>query len=55
VTPALRANILAFYANPNAPIATKKHDKDWQKTLRDLEQLRAMNIANPPPAQPPAP
>jgi hypothetical protein len=41
VPPALRANILAFYGNLNAPIATKKDREDWQKTLRALDKLKA--------------
>ncbi len=51
VTPELRENILAFYANLNAPIATKKHDKDWQRTLRELAQLRATQIPERPASQ----
>ena len=34
VSPELRANILAFYADPNAPIATKKKPKDWARVSR---------------------
>lgn len=42
VTPELRANILAFYSDPNAPIATKKKPDDWKKTQDELEKLRAL-------------
>ncbi|HWF06496.1 MAG TPA: zinc dependent phospholipase C family protein [Candidatus Angelobacter sp.] len=39
--PDLRANILAFYADPAAPnFAKKKRDK-WNKTLLELDQLKA--------------
>ncbi|MFZ0294090.1 MAG: zinc dependent phospholipase C family protein [Candidatus Sulfotelmatobacter sp.] len=48
ITPELRANILAFYGDPNAPIATKKNPKVWQKTQDELGKLRA--LPNPPPA-----
>ncbi len=48
ITPELRANILAFYRDPNAPIATKKKPKVWQKTQDELAKLRA--LPNPPPA-----
>ncbi len=41
VTPELRANILEFYANLNAPIATKHDKKSWAKTLQELNALRA--------------
>jgi len=47
ISPELRANILAFYSDPNAPIATKKKPAAWQKTQDDLERLRA--LPSPPP------
>ncbi|MGA9390065.1 MAG: zinc dependent phospholipase C family protein [Candidatus Sulfotelmatobacter sp.] len=47
IAPELRANILAFYSNPNAPNATKKKPKAWQKTQDELEKLRA--LPTPPP------
>ena len=39
--PDLRQNILAFYSDTNAPIATKRDKGDWRETLRALEKLRA--------------
>jgi hypothetical protein len=42
ITPDLRANILAFYSDPNAPVATKKKPADWKKTGDELEKLRAL-------------
>jgi hypothetical protein len=42
VTPDLRANILAFYADPSAPIATKKKPAEWQKTESEVQKLRAL-------------
>jgi hypothetical protein len=41
VTPEIRQNILAFYRDLNAPIATKKDKRDWQDTLRALDMLKA--------------
>jgi hypothetical protein len=41
ITPELRRNILAFYGNLNAPIATKRNKEDWQKTMRALDRLKA--------------
>jgi hypothetical protein len=38
----LRQNIIAFYSNPNAPIETKKHHKQWQHVQQELETLRSM-------------
>ncbi|HXI91431.1 MAG TPA: zinc dependent phospholipase C family protein [Blastocatellia bacterium] len=44
----LRANILAFYGDKNARIATKKDHAEWQKTLRELTDLKnAGGIAQP--------
>ena len=40
VTPELRENILAFYGDTNAHIATKGDKGEWQKTLRELTGLR---------------
>ena len=41
LTPQLRDDILAFYSNLNAPIATKRDRKQWDKTVAQLEQLKA--------------
>lgn len=38
----LRQNILAFYANPAAPIVTKRHPRRWKKVKQELAELRAM-------------
>ncbi len=40
MTPALRANLLDFYSNLNAPFHTKKHRKQWSETERGIQQLR---------------
>ncbi len=45
VTPDLRDNMLAFYSNLNAPIATKRHPERWQKTLAQIEQLKSASMA----------
>jgi hypothetical protein len=42
ISPELRANILAFYGDPAAPIATKKKPAAWEKTQNELEKLRAL-------------
>ena len=44
LTPELRDNIQAFYRNPQAPIATKRHQNDWAKLQ---EQLRELQQATP--------
>ena len=38
---ALLADIRAFYADPSAPIETKKHKKDWSKLLLELDEIKA--------------
>ncbi len=38
----LRHNILAFYSDPNAPIETKRHARQWRKVQEELTILRAM-------------
>lgn len=41
VSPELRANILEFYSNLSAPLATKSDDKVWKKVINGLDTLRA--------------
>jgi hypothetical protein len=48
LSPELRTNILAFYSDPNAPIATKKKPSEWKKTQDQLERLKATPTAAPP-------
>jgi hypothetical protein len=46
LTPSLRENILAFYADPNVvPVATKRKPDDWKKTQDELEQLKEQRPA----------
>ena len=48
----LQKNILGFYANPAAPIDTKKDPGKWQKVQTNLDALKTFT---PNPAQPPTP
>jgi hypothetical protein len=43
LTPELRADVLQFYADPKAQIATKKDAEQWQKTLDSLRAMEATN------------
>jgi hypothetical protein len=45
-SPQLRSELLAFYADPNAPYATKRKPKVWSMVETDLKQLK--NAAPPP-------
>jgi len=38
--PALRENLLQFYADPNAPVATRKNAKAWRQLQDQLQQLK---------------
>jgi hypothetical protein len=42
LTPELRENILAYYGDESAPIATKKKSAAWQKTREELERLKSV-------------
>ncbi len=44
ITPDLRENILAFYDDPNAPIATKRNAAAWGKTLDEVQRLKAFAL-----------
>jgi hypothetical protein len=44
VRPALKQNILRYYQNPRAPIATKQDPKKWQQTQKALQQLQDADI-----------
>ena len=41
MSPALRAEILAFYSDLNAPFATKTHPEAWKKLLGELDRVKA--------------
>jgi hypothetical protein len=51
VTPELRENILAFYADSNAPIATKRNAGAWQKTQAEVQRLRTLTLPSSPSIQ----
>ncbi len=40
-SPEVRAELLQFYADPNAPYATKRNPRDWNRVVEALQQLRA--------------
>jgi len=41
-TPELRENILAFYGDPEAPVATKRNAAAWEKTQNELQRLKTL-------------
>jgi hypothetical protein len=44
VSPALRSNVLSFYADLSRPVETKKHKDEWNKTLEALDALKSTNV-----------
>jgi len=46
VSPDLRDEILAFFANTDAPFHVKKDKQTWDRVQKELDQLKS---ANPPP------
>ena len=44
ITPELRENLLAFYADPNAPIAPKRNAAAWEKTQDEVRRLKAPSL-----------
>jgi len=41
MTPGLRAELLDFFSDPNAPYATKRKPKEWTKVEAELQQLKS--------------
>jgi len=52
IDPALRENLLQFYADPDAPVATRKNAKAWRQLQDQLQQLKQRAAA--PPERPPS-
>jgi hypothetical protein len=47
VSPELRANLLDYFARPDAPISTRKSRKQWTRARRQLAPLRAAGKVAP--------
>jgi hypothetical protein len=41
MTPDLRAELLNFFADPDAPYATKRKPKEWSKVVAEVQQLKS--------------
>ena len=48
IPPGLKADILNYYADPNAPIHTKKNPTQWAQVQADLQVLQTMPVSNQP-------
>jgi hypothetical protein len=47
LTPDLRDNILKFYGDPNAPVATKRNPAEWAKIQEELQRLKTATPETP--------
>jgi hypothetical protein len=48
IPPGIKREIQAYYANPDAPIATKKNPAQWAQVQADLTTLAAMKTSSEP-------
>jgi hypothetical protein len=48
IPPGLKTDIQNYYADPKAPIYTKKNPKDWAQVQADLQVLQTMPVSNQP-------
>jgi hypothetical protein len=48
IPPGLKTDIQNYYANPDAPIYTRKNAKDWAQVQADLQVLQTMPVSNQP-------
>ncbi len=48
IPPGLKADILNYYSDPNAPIHTKKNEEKWARLQTELQTLRTMPVSNQP-------
>lgn len=48
ISPELRKELLRYYSDLNAPFATKRDKNEWAKVVRNVNQLKASHLAEPP-------
>ena len=48
VPPGLKSDIVNYYADPNAPIQTKKNPQKWARVQSELQTLRTMPVSDQP-------
>lgn len=48
IPPGLKADIQNYYADPNAPIRTKKNPTQWAQVQSELQTLQTMPVSNQP-------
>ena len=47
-TPEVKGELLHFFAEPDAPYATKRNAKAWAKVQTQLQQLKSATVASNP-------
>ena len=52
ISPELRKELLRYYSDLNAPFATKRDKNEWAKVVRNVNQLKASHLAEPPASEP---
>jgi hypothetical protein len=55
VSPALRTDLLSYYADLNKPFATKQNPKAWQDLVKELDTLKSTPATDVPAPSSPAP
>ena len=48
IPPGLKADIQNYYADPKAPIYTKKNPTQWARVQTELQTLQTMPVSNQP-------
>jgi hypothetical protein len=48
IPPGLKADITQYYANPDAPISTKRNRAEWARVQSELDTLRSMPVSDQP-------
>jgi hypothetical protein len=48
IPPGIKEDILAYYANPDSPITTKKNPEQWAQVQTDLATLGSMKTSTAP-------
>jgi hypothetical protein len=48
IPPGIKSNVEAYYADPDAPIDTKKHARKWKRVQRELRVLDTMPTSTAP-------
>jgi hypothetical protein len=48
IPPGIKSDVQAYYSDPDAPITTKRHRREWETVQADLKTLAAMPTSTEP-------